>query len=638
MSDLSQHDESGCAELRPLLADFLTQASQDGALGAEEQARLEAHLPECSACSEELVGLLELSEDLAALSGGAPSAGDVLTQETEGPTLRVHAGGGWKVALSLIAAAALLLVSWIAWRAPVARVVIAGAEVQRLAPGQALVAREDSRVLLPCGSEVEVEAGATLRFLGKRELALDTGVGWFRVAKAEEPFLVRARGARVRVLGTSFRVEVKEIDMSPKQGAALGAAVIVAVVTGVVVFETDHASEELRAGQGARATTAGGITRLENEEQVAKRLAPLQEARAALEAENAELKERERKLEARVAALKEQLRGQPVAAPRREPTPAPETPAVPLVRDEESKGFRVHPSDTDQNEALAKVDWSRAGEGAVEMFPHLKSVWEAVKAGEPISPEVQKTLYKANQKLVEVVLEIQGKVPTHTAGNGEFTHPLVLVNVMAEHLSRAGEPFQAEQLQRLEQVGAAYQASWDQAQGRYGKGTPTLRKLADELALKRDAMAKVEELLTPAQRMIVIFEEAQHVNRLDIYSPIMAVIANAKPLAVTSEAPLRTSLDQVAATSWGLTGSDWAAAGPALDAWARALEPQLVSAPRNLLGSFTLDEALRSASAQAAAAEAVLRVLAPDSDSAKLILNSAAFSVPRKVVVAQDGK
>jgi len=621
MSDMSpEDDQSGCAELRPLLADFLTEC-----LGAEEQARVEAHLPGCPACSEELVGLLELSEGLAALAG---------------PALRVHRGGGWKVALGLIAAAALLLVSWIAWRAPAARVVIAGAEVQRLTPGQALVAREASRVLLPCGSEVEVEAGATLRFLGKRELALDTGVGWFRVAKAEEPFLVRARGARVRVLGTSFRVEVKESDMSPKQGAALGAAVIVAVVTGVVVFETDHASEELRAGQGARASTAGGITRLADEEEVAKRLAPLEEARAALEAENAELKERERKLEARVAALKEQLRGKPVAAPE---TPvareaAPKTPVVPEVPEEESKGYRVHPADTDQNEALAKVDWSRAGEGAVEMFPHLESVWQSIREGKSISPEVQKTLYKANQKLVEVVLEIQGKVPTHTSGNGEFTHPLVLVNVMGEHLNRAGEPFQAEQLQRLEQIGAAYQASWDQAQSRYGAATPALRKLSDELVLKRDAMAKVEELLTPAQREIVIFKEAQHVNRLDIYSPIMAVIANAKPLGVTDEAPLRTSLDQIAGTYWGLTGNDLAAAAPALDAWARTLETELVSAPRNLLGSFTLSEAVRSANAQATAAEEVLRVLGADSDSAKLILNSTAFSVPRKVEVPQDGK
>jgi ferric-dicitrate binding protein FerR (iron transport regulator) len=620
-----------CDGLRPLLAGFLTQALEPG-----EQARVEAHLPECSACSEELVGLLELSEDLASLSEA--SSEDAGSGQAA-PALQVHAGGGWRVALSMIAAALLLLTAWIAWRAPAARVVIAGAEVQRLRPGQALEAREASRVLLPCGSEVEVEAGATLRFLGKRELALDTGVGWFRVAKAEEPFLVRARGARVRVLGTSFRVEVKEIDMSPKQGAALGAAVIVAVATGVVLFETDKGSQELRAGQGAQATTAGAITKLQSEEEVAKRLAPLEEARAALEAENAELKERQRKLEARVAALKEQLRGKPVSAPGAGEVPETSEPdPVPTDQAEESKGFRVHPSDTDQDQALAKVDWSRAGEGAIEMFPHLEAVWQSIKEGKSISPEVQKTLYKANQKLVEVVLEIQGKVPTHTSGNGEFTHPLVLVNVMAEHLSRAGEPFQAEQLQRLEQIGAAYQAGWDQVQGRYGEATPALRKLSDELVLKRDAMAKVEEFLTPAQREIVIFKEAQHVNRLDIYSPIMAVIANAKPMAVTDEAPLRASLDQVVATYWGLTGADLAAAGPALDAWARALEPELVSAPRNLLGSFTLSEALRSANAQATAAEEVLRVLGADSDSRKLILNSNAFSVPRKVVVVGDGK
>lgn len=632
---MSAETPSECAELRPHLAGFLTEA-----LEPAEQARVEAHLPECPACSEELVGLLELSEDLAAL--GEASAKDEAASQSApaepAPALRVRRGGGWRVALGMIAAALLLLAGWIAWRAPVARVVIAGAEVQRLGPGQALEAREASRVLLPCGSEVEVEAGATLRFLGKRELALDTGVGWFRVAKAEEPFLVRARGARVRVLGTSFRVEVKEIDMSPKQGAALGAAVIVAVATGVVLFETDQGSQELRAGQGARASTSGAITKLQSEAEVAERLAPLEEARAALEAENAELKERQRQLEARVAALKEQLRGKPVEAPGAKDAPeAPEPKSAPPAEAEESKGFRVHPADTDQDAALAKVDWSRAGEGAVEIWPHLESVWEATKSGTPISPEVQKELYKANQKLVEVVLEIQGKVPTHTSGNGEFTHPLVLVNVMAEHLNRAGEPFQPEQLQRLEQIGASYQAGWDQNQSRYGQATPALRKLADELALKRDAMAKVEELLTPTQRQLVVFKEGQHVNRLDIYSPIMAVIANAKPLGVTAEAPLRASLDQIVTTYWGLSGADLAAAGPALDAWARTLEPELVSAPRNLLAFFTLDEALRSAQAQATAAEEVLRVLGADSDSGKLILSSNAFSVPRKVVVS-DGK
>lgn len=632
-----------CDATLPLLADFLT-----GALDATQQAQIEGHLPECPACSEELSALLELSEQLgelapAAAQSDAPDTPPQLKLHGAGADRpRVHDGGGWRW-VAVLSAAALLLAASVLWRQPAARVVVAGAEVRRLVPGESLVATGPSRLLLPCGSEVEVETGATLRLLGRRELALDTGVGWFRVAKAEEPFLVRARGTRVRVLGTSFRVEVKEIDMNPKQGAALGAAVFVAVATGVVLFETDQGSEELRAGQGARATTAGVITRLTTDEDVAKRLLPLEQAKAELEAENLELRQRQQALQAQVAKLETQLASRDLSSPEGSDTQTPDTQTpepktTPVEAKPKSQGLRIRVSGVEQNEALATVNWSRAGEGAVEIVPHLEAVWEAIQGGKPIDPEVQKTIYKANQKLVEVILEIQGKVPTHTAGNGEFTHPLVLVNLMAEHLKRAGEPFQADQITSLSRVGDDYQIAWDLAQSRYGKATPRLRKLADELRLKRDAMAKVEGVLTAAQRAVVIFDKIRHINQLDIYSPIMAVIMNAKPLGVTEQAPLRESLERVVASQWTLNAADLAAAGPTLDAWARALEPHLVTCPPNLAGSFTLPEALRSVTAQADAADELLRVLGPDSAAAKAILNAQAFSVPRRVVVSEDGK
>ncbi|MBL4846247.1 MAG: FecR domain-containing protein [Planctomycetes bacterium] len=608
-----------CEELRPLLASFLTEA-----LEPEQQEQVEAHLPECPACSEELVALLELSEGLAALEPASAVE-----------PLRVLRGGGW-IAAILSAAAILLGLLWIGERqARPAEALVTGGTVQRLAEGEVLVATGPRTIVLPCGSEVKVEAGARLRLLGRRELALDTGVGWFRVAKNGEPFLVRARGTRVRVLGTSFRVEVKEIKMSPKQGAAIGAAVIVAVVTGVVLFESERGSEELRAGQGASATTAGVITRLATEDEVAARLAPLEREREVLKAENDKLRAEQVALTKRVAEFEARLaaRVEAAKAPLRKADPAP---APSKVAPAKAEGLRVRSFGVEQQDALKTVNWTRAGEGAAEIFPHLAAVWASIQEGKPIDPAVQKKLYMANQKLVEIILEVQGKLPTHAKGNGEFTHPLIIANLMAEHLANAGQPFDEAQLAGVSRSGEQYQAAWDLAQARYGEQTPLVRRLIDELILKRDCMAKVEALLTPAQREIVIFKEAQHVNQLDIYSPVMLVIMNAKPQGVSDERPLRARLDILASRTWGLSEADLAAASPALDAWARILNPQLVEAPRQLMGSFTLAEAVRSGSAQADAMEEILRVLPADSEAAKTILTTTKFMVPRKLVSKDD--
>ena len=99
-----------------------------------------------------------------------------------------------------------------------------------------------------------------------------------------------------------------------------------------------------------------------------------------------------------------------------------------------------------------------------------------------------------------MLYEVITKVPSHApmAANGEFTHPVNLINLIAAMLDNSGVPLTARQRDELAAVGAAYDREAGRLEEGYDEGTWELAKILDELTLKRDIMLEVENRLRPA--------------------------------------------------------------------------------------------------------------------------------------------
>ena len=202
--------------------------------------------------------------------------------------------------------------------------------------------------------------------------------------------------------------------------------------------------------------------------------------------------------------------------------------------------------------------------------------------------------------------------------------------IIAEHLAMAGLPLSEEQLGVLRQFGETYESEWARVQKGYHEDTLVLEKVLDELQLKKTYTDQLQSLLTPAQRAVIVKPEIHHVHRFDIYSPIMLVITQAKPLAVTAETPLRGQLEALVKT-WGVADADLPRLAPAIDQWAATLQQQLPQVEKKHVGLFTLDEALRAGRAQLEAMRSVMMLLPEQSPVRSAIKFGTAFVVPRAV-------
>lgn len=604
-----------CDDARPDLGPWLT-----GGLDPERAELLSEHVEQCAACGAELAALQELSEALASTRAARP--------------------GARRRRWSLAAAAALLLALGLGLGAqrgaerPGARVVWgelfdarrkasldpAGAAPQLGAP---LAVRRGALLALPCGSAVEGEDRARFTITGPRALSLEAGSLELRVAKADEPFVVATPRGDVRVVGTSFRVAVTTAEEEAMKktpsgqgrvergksgfltGLAVGAGsmVIVGVTAGAILFEPagDEPAVRVEAGQqvvataeGARvsslgaATTDGAVTEAPG----------LKAEHEQLRAKASALEARARDLEAELAQAKETLAALRTGAP--EPAAPTATPA--------KAGAPVRYGRWSEVEGIADLDWKAAADAAFQMRQKLPELMKLVAAGTPaheLPQELMLDVTRNNQKLIAIALDATGKLPTSGAAsvNGVYTHPFMLLNLMARHLDAAGLPLDEGQVRALERVGQGYDQAYEQTVAGYGPNTLTLEKLLDELHLKRQTADAADAVLLPAQRDSLYDPASRHRYQMDIYSPTLMLAGMAEPLGVASEAELPAKLAEVAA-GWGATLDP--AADDLLRRWASDALAGRPPAGEIDSGMFTIDAALQSGRAQLAAMKTLL--------------------------------
>lgn len=316
-------------------------------------------------------------------------------------------------------------------------------------------------------------------------------------------------------------------------GALLGGVLVMqkAIITGVVVCTLS-----LAAGYGIGRTTAPETGPAEGErivataeyEDLVERESRTTEELETLRAERAAWREERKSIVARAERAETALASANAAAP--DPTLAEPT----------TSSMVVAFGDWGDLPELRDADWAELAATVIAINDLVLPLVEDLEQGNPVSPATQMSIQEQNQKLVKHGVSMMEKLPSNAAVavNGEFTHPVNLINLIAGMLQNAGVPLSPGQLRELAAIGSAYEAEWSAMNATYDETTWQLTKIVDELELKRDTMLEVEERLTPSQLSVVAVPKIQNRLRLDTLSPVNMVVMHVGPMQLDDASEL----------------------------------------------------------------------------------------------------
>jgi hypothetical protein len=226
-------------------------------------------------------------------------------------------------------------------------------------------------------------------------------------------------------------------------------------------------------------------------------------------------------------------------------------------------------------EAVRKADWKDTAQAVAAMQGLFVEFGEKIKVPKTLSPDWQSKVEDQNGKLMALAGKVFGQVPTNATGKGEFTHPLILSNMMAGLVENAGQPFTPEQRADIASLGEDYEAEYARLQEEYGEDTPRLEKVLDEIELKRTTMNALQDFLTPEQREATGPAQLRDRIGFDLLSPLLMAEMSAQERSVESAEAMRAALPKMATEMYGLDAAQAEAAAPLFDAWLRELEPVL---------------------------------------------------------------
>jgi len=275
-------------------------------------------------------------------------------------------------------------------------------------------------------------------------------------------------------------MEVKEMDVSLKNGWVAAGSLTFAVVAGAATWHLITQHEHAQAGEVLK-LEAPNQSALQGQLQAA--LGNAQQ----LQQENQELKQK-------LATLEQQHRRQtvPVAtgaedqSPEKKPEAAPATASAVTFDDER---FR---------DALAKVDWQVMGGASKELGSLLLQLAAAIEKGEEMPMELAAKIQELNAQLIKQLPALMKAELPGTGPNGVFTHPLVVGNELASMLAQSGLPLSDGERSALEGLVRRYTLENDgihQQDPEVG-----LQSVIAELAMKERFYDEVSAQLSPEQR------------------------------------------------------------------------------------------------------------------------------------------
>ena len=286
-------------------------------------------------------------------------------------------------------------------------------------------------------------------------------------------------------------------------------------------------------------------------------------------------------------------------------------------------------------DALRAANWEGLGETAENLIPLIREVTRRLSQGREIDAELLKKVQQEENGLVRLVAGIRGQIPTHSACAGEYTHPLVLINLMGAMLDRSKFPFTVSQKASLVAIGVDFEARYEKRQKDYSDPTPQLRKVVDELELKRDCMLRMEEVLTPEQREVVIDPEIHHLIAYDILAPGQMVYLFSRSRNLSFKEQANTKFPSELTRDFELNAKQRDALGEAFGRMYKDLTP-LLEQVRDEHSPVHLDETITAGLAFARLHEAALRLPDLSAKSREKILNVSGWAVPRVVPKPAD--
>jgi len=257
-------------------------------------------------------------------------------------------------------------------------------------------------------------------------------------------------------------------------------------------------------------------------------------------------------------------------------------------------------------EAIKEADWKELGQAVQRISVLLADMIGRLEKGEPLDVDFQKKVTEQNNKLVQYAAGLMGKIPTHAALNGEFSHPISLANLMGAMLETAGVPLTAAQVAEFEGLGGRFEEEHARRDAGYSEDTPRLAKIIDELDLKRDCVDRMQGLLTPEQRQAIIDPKIHNRIQLDVLSPATMATLVATPWDVGSIDEIRTGVSDRLVRDFEVDADADPQVKGLLDRYVQDVEGLLSEPIENAKEALHLDRAIAAGRAQARLLEGLL--------------------------------
>ncbi len=274
------------------------------------------------------------------------------------------------------------------------------------------------------------------------------------------------------------------------------------------------------------------------------------------------------------------------------------------------------------------TNWPHVGRAVLIMNASFVEIAEDQGKGISPKPELTRVIQRENTKLVKLVSGLLGLIPTHAPVNGEYTHPVTLTNLLAAALDLEGLPLSTAQKTRIAREGEEFERLYDRRQKEYGDDAPLIEKIVDELDLKRDCMDRIQEILTPEQRDLVLFPSIRHRISLDPFSPIQMVALLVKPLSYKSKERARSAYPSRVAERFEIDSKLLQDQKQIFDEWIAELEP-IVSKPTDENAVLHIDEAIVAGRAHANLIKKLVGVLDLDEGTRREMLEERTWRAPR---------
>jgi len=186
-----------------------------------------------------------------------------------------------------------------------------------------------------------------------------------------------------------------------------------------------------------------------------------------------------------------------------------------------------------QSAVLEEIDWKVMGESTAHLQPLLGKLTDALREGRNIMEMTEEigSIQRWNGPLVTQALKMQNSGLSGIGTNGAFTHPSIVVNQVYATLRELGTPLNEQQERALADLGTRFIEAEARRVAAYDDTTFRAKQMLEEALLKEDLYAKIDRILTEAQREALHPAAVRGVMKADFFSSGIIWLQVARPVS-----------------------------------------------------------------------------------------------------------